>query len=99
MEVGGCCGGSGECLPFIVSCLSGFLTFAPQYVLRVTLVPPIYLKGHVPGFRHDEVLEIATDCWGELDRDLRATGMPTPALGLVIHFMIVVCSMTLIYFT
>lgn len=55
-----------------------------QYVLQVSLVPPLYLKGHVPCFRHEEVVEIATDCWGEVERDLRATGgVPTPALGLV----------------
>ncbi|KAL0947343.1 hypothetical protein HGRIS_013461 [Hohenbuehelia grisea] len=54
-----------------------------QYILRVILHPPNHVTGHLPSFRNDEVLQITTDSWGTLERELTATGgTPTPALGL-----------------
>lgn len=38
---------------------------------------------HVPSFRHEEMLEVTTDYWGTVGRELNSTGgTPTPALGL-----------------
>lgn len=53
-----------------------------QYVLRVTLRPPESLSGHIPSFQHEEILQIKTDHWGTLERELSSIGTPTPALGL-----------------
>ncbi|KAF4578585.1 hypothetical protein EYR36_000392 [Pleurotus pulmonarius] len=54
-----------------------------QYILRVMINPPTHLYGHLPSFKHDEKLQITTDSWGTLERELASTGgTPTPALGL-----------------
>ncbi|KAF8078141.1 hypothetical protein FPV67DRAFT_1775426 [Lyophyllum atratum] len=54
-----------------------------QYVLRTILRPPDSLVDHIPSFRNEEVLQITTDYWGTLDRELSSVGgTPTPALGL-----------------
>ncbi|KAF9001943.1 hypothetical protein BDQ17DRAFT_1426228 [Cyathus striatus] len=57
-----------------------------KYLLRIALRPPNPLSGHIPSFRHEEVLEITTDEWGTLERELSSTGgTPTPAVGLAIN--------------
>ncbi|KAF9456137.1 hypothetical protein BDZ94DRAFT_1327182 [Collybia nuda] len=53
-----------------------------EYVLRATLRPPENLIGHIPSFRHEEILQIKTDHWGTLERELNSIGTPAPALGL-----------------
>ncbi|KAF8894413.1 hypothetical protein BD779DRAFT_1435077 [Infundibulicybe gibba] len=54
-----------------------------QYILRVNVLPSRGLLSHIPSFRHDQPLQLTTDYWGSLERELSATGgMPTPALGL-----------------
>jgi hypothetical protein len=63
--------------------LSRTLRLCSQYIIRVLLCPPSCLVSHVPSFIHEEVVEIATDNWGLLERELMSTGgTPTPALGL-----------------
>ncbi|KAJ3572804.1 hypothetical protein NP233_g2840 [Leucocoprinus birnbaumii] len=54
-----------------------------QYVLRVMLRPPTTLIGAIPCFKHEEVIQVTTDSWGILDRELSSMGgTPTPAIGL-----------------
>ncbi|KAF5386881.1 hypothetical protein D9615_001685 [Tricholomella constricta] len=56
---------------------------AVKYVLRAILRPPVGLVDYIPSFRHEEVLQIMTDYWGTLGRELISVGgLPTPALGL-----------------
>ena len=56
---------------------------SPQYILRVTIQPPKEMLASCPSFEHDELLQITTDPFGALERELMATGgLPTPALAL-----------------
>lgn len=58
--------------------------FPSQYLLRVTVTPPKHIQGHIPDFKHEEIVDLTTDHWGALDRELNSTGgVPTPALGMV----------------
>jgi hypothetical protein len=42
------------------------------------------MSEKVPEFLHEETIQLTTDQWGSIDRELRAMGgVPTPALGLV----------------
>jgi len=42
------------------------------------------MQNHVPSFKYEIPVEIVTDHWGTLERELHAMGgEPTPALGLV----------------
>ncbi|KAL0574588.1 hypothetical protein V5O48_007373 [Marasmius crinis-equi] len=54
-----------------------------RYVLRVTVHPPEHFAGALPSFTHEVPLELSTDQWGTLQRELSSMGgVPTPALGL-----------------
>ncbi|KAL4250431.1 hypothetical protein ABKN59_003339 [Abortiporus biennis] len=53
-----------------------------EYAIRVIIRPPCYAK-HLPAFQHDEPVELTTDQFGSLERELLTmNGVPTPALGL-----------------
>jgi hypothetical protein len=42
------------------------------------------MSDRVPKFLHEETIQLTTDQWGSIERELRAMGgIPTPALGLV----------------
>ncbi|RDB21347.1 hypothetical protein Hypma_011413 [Hypsizygus marmoreus] len=59
-----------------------------QYVICAILRPPDNLLKHIPSFRHEEIVQITTDHWGTLDRELSSVwGTPTPALGLARSIM------------
>lgn len=45
-----------------------------QYVLRAILRPPDGLIEYIPSFQHEEVLQIMTDYWGTLGRELSSLG-------------------------
>ncbi|KAJ8456431.1 hypothetical protein ONZ45_g18723 [Pleurotus djamor] len=54
-----------------------------HYILRLMINAPSNLADHLPSFKYDVPLELTTDSWGTLERELTATGgTPTPALGL-----------------
>jgi hypothetical protein len=56
---------------------------APQYILRTSIIPPKHLEDNCPSFEHDEMVQLTTDPWGTLERELIATGgLPMPALAL-----------------
>ncbi|KAF9036897.1 hypothetical protein BDZ89DRAFT_1157391 [Hymenopellis radicata] len=58
-------------------------TVSAEYILRVSVVVPKNLAGHIPNFRHEKVVKLTSDPCGTIERELRATGgVPTPALGL-----------------
>jgi len=53
-----------------------------EYVIRVIVRPPPY-ANHLPTFKHDEVVQLCTDSYGTLARELLTMdGTPMPALGL-----------------
>ncbi|KAH8108156.1 hypothetical protein BXZ70DRAFT_1003557 [Cristinia sonorae] len=53
-----------------------------EYIIRVIVRPPAYAK-HLPVFKRDEVIQLCTDPYGSLTRELLTMdGTPTPALGL-----------------
>jgi hypothetical protein len=64
--------------------LRGFIcNILLQYIIRVDLQPPQEMSGSCPSFEHEEDVQITTDPYGALERELTATGgMPTPALAL-----------------
>ena len=54
-----------------------------KYMVRVTVQPPKSMICNVPSWKIEAGVQLTTDLWGTLDRDLIATGgIPTPALAL-----------------
>ncbi|KAG7092055.1 hypothetical protein E1B28_008436 [Marasmius oreades] len=54
-----------------------------QYVLKLSITPALPFVDNLPSFSHEEVVELTTDNWGSLHRELTSMGgLPTPALGL-----------------
>ncbi|KAJ3976116.1 hypothetical protein EV361DRAFT_885082 [Lentinula raphanica] len=54
-----------------------------QYFLVVEIASPASMEDHIPAFHLEKEIEITTDCWETMNRELQSTGgIPTPALGL-----------------
>ncbi|KAJ4477444.1 hypothetical protein J3R30DRAFT_219612 [Lentinula aciculospora] len=54
-----------------------------QYFLEVEIASPAAMEDHIPAFRLEKEIEITTDCWEMMNRELQSMGgIPTPALGL-----------------
>lgn len=54
-----------------------------QYFLKIDIDSPEFMEEHLPAFRLEKEVEITTDCWEAMNRELQSTGgVPTPALGL-----------------
>ncbi|KAL0059159.1 hypothetical protein AAF712_014131 [Marasmius tenuissimus] len=54
-----------------------------EFVLRASIQPPERFADVLPSFEHEEILELSTDLWGTLQRELSSMGgVPTPAVGL-----------------
>ncbi|KAG6832719.1 hypothetical protein H0H92_012291 [Tricholoma furcatifolium] len=45
-----------------------------QYVLRVVVRPPNGLRDHIPCFSHEEIVDLTTDHWGTLVREIASVG-------------------------
>ncbi|KAJ3739311.1 hypothetical protein DFH05DRAFT_1407556 [Lentinula detonsa] len=54
-----------------------------QYFLEVEIASPASMEDHIPAFHLEKEVEITTDCWETMNRELQSMGgVPTPALGL-----------------
>ncbi|KAJ3981126.1 hypothetical protein F5890DRAFT_1418295 [Lentinula detonsa] len=54
-----------------------------QYFLEVEIASPASMEDHIPSFHLEKEVEITTDCWETMNRELQSMGgVPTPALGL-----------------
>lgn len=54
-----------------------------QYFLEIEINSPELMEEHLPVFSLTKEVEIMTDGWETMNRELRSTGgIPTPALGL-----------------
>lgn len=54
-----------------------------QYFLVVEIASPAWMEDHIPAFHLEKEIEITTDCWETMNRELQSMGgVPTPALGL-----------------
>ncbi|KAJ3759049.1 hypothetical protein EV360DRAFT_42656 [Lentinula raphanica] len=54
-----------------------------QYFLVVEIASPASMEDHIPAFHLEKEIEITTDCWETMNRELQSMGgIPTPALGL-----------------
>ncbi|KAJ3813688.1 hypothetical protein EV368DRAFT_45971 [Lentinula lateritia] len=54
-----------------------------QYFLVVEIASPAWMEDHIPSFHLEKEIEITTDCWETMNRELQSMGgVPTPALGL-----------------
>ncbi|KAF9255430.1 hypothetical protein L218DRAFT_991876 [Marasmius fiardii PR-910] len=54
-----------------------------QYLLKLSITPPLPFVENLPSYSHEEVVELTTDHWGTLQMELTSMGgLPTPALGL-----------------
>jgi hypothetical protein len=58
-------------------------TAEATYVLRAMLVPPKNMQEHLPSFKFETQVELTTDVFGSLEREVASTGVSMPALGLV----------------
>jgi len=54
-----------------------------QYIVRTIIQPPKSMIKNVASWKNDTEVQLTTDLWGTLERELIATaGIPTPALAL-----------------
>jgi len=54
-----------------------------QYIVRTIIQPPKSMINNVASWKNDTEVQMTTDLWGTLERELIATdGIPTPALAL-----------------
>ncbi|KAF9058572.1 hypothetical protein BDP27DRAFT_1343326 [Rhodocollybia butyracea] len=54
-----------------------------QYFFEIEIDAPAHMEDHLPSFKLQKVVELTTDCWETMNRELQSTGgLPAPALGL-----------------